>query len=168
MAPGQKGPGCVWLTRMADAALATAAAALGCTKERALVLMQEACGDMRQLHFEADFWPGLHERVQHAAAAGAPLPAAFYERLAEALATLSAHDIRMMRVDFVRFPAEPGEVETRSVALGDGGAGDGGAPRALFRFAGARRDAPMRPIAGADIRVLRVEWPTPAAEAGPL
>jgi hypothetical protein len=106
--------------------------------------------EMRQIQFEAAFWPDIHVRVQTLAAAGAPLPTAFHERLAEALAILSTHDIATMRIDFKKFPAVPNSVETRFIRLGNAD----NDPRLLFRFVIARQDAP---ITGTYILVLYID-----------
>lgn len=136
-----------------DNLVAKAAEAWQCAEDDALVLMQDIATGMRQIRFEAAFWPDMQVRVQTAAASGAPLPAAFHERLAEALATLSTHDIAAMRIDFRTFPAVPDSVETRFIRLGN----TDDDPRLVFRFVGARRDAPMRAVAGMHILVVCID-----------
>lgn len=94
----------------------------------------------RQLVFDADFWPSLHVTIQTRRMTAAPVPEEFHANLAEALATLGSHELALMRVDFVRFPAAAGdEVDTRLINVG-------AYAQLRWSFQGARQDAPFHAI----------------------
>jgi hypothetical protein len=111
--------------------LGLACAAWTCSEEDALQKMRDMAGSYpsscpssyprkaRQLVFDADFWPSLHVTIQTRLVTHTKkVPEQFYAHLAEALATLGSHDAAMMRVDFVRFPADAQDVTARLIDVG--------------------------------------------------
>ena len=133
--------------------LALACAAWNCSEAQALQTMQELATPMpRQLVFDADFWPSLHVTIQTRRVTAAPVPEEFHAKLAEALATLGSHELSLMRLDFMRFPAVAGdEVDTRLINVG-------AYAQLRWSFQGAKQDAPFHAIAGARIVVSGIVW----------
>ena len=59
---------------------------------------------MRQVRFNAAFWPEMHELLQRRRARGAPLDAAFHEALAFTLSDLACDLMHVIRFNFVKYP----------------------------------------------------------------
>jgi hypothetical protein len=120
--------------------------------------MQEISSMPRQVVFDAEFWPTMHTLINTRKATGMPLETEFYEQLAEALATLGTVDLSTLRLDFVRFPIIPDNVNVRTIRVG-------AVAMLKWSFQGAKHDAPFHAIAGARIVVSEIDLIDPATRS---
>jgi hypothetical protein len=105
---------------------------------------------MRQIRFDSDFWPSLHENVQMRRASNMAVDVDFYEALAATFAELSSYELKMLRIDFAKYPFS-NDVQWRIARVGQ-------YARIHWNLQGAPHDAPMQIIAGGEIVVKEIVW----------
>lgn len=72
---------------------------------------------MRQVRFNAAFWPEMHEHLQRRRAGGAPLDTEFHEALAMTLSELADDSMHVIRFNFVKYPILEGDAAWRTARV---------------------------------------------------
>ena len=102
--------------------------------------------EMRQIRFNAEFWPEMHEYMQLRRAEGNQLDAGFHEDLAMTLSDLAADGVHIIRRNFVKYPFMEGDVGWRRAHVTQGA-------ELVWKLTGGPRGEPMHQVAGNQVLV---------------